>query len=78
MEICGLWSYVYIGMKLLNTKLAAEIKGVSVRRIQALIKKGQLKAEQVGRDYVIRESDLDKIEQRTVGRPKGAKNKNEK
>lgn len=62
--------------KFLTTSEAAEKKGVSIRRIQALITKNQLKAEKVGRDYLIRESDLDKIKQGTVGRPKGAKNKN--
>lgn len=81
METGGLWSYVYICMsKLLSTKQAAELKGVSVRRIQALITKGQLEAEQVGRDYVIRASDLDRIKAGVVGRPKKKKTggKNEK
>lgn len=64
--------------KFLNTKQAAEKKGVSIRRIQALITKGQLKAERFGRDYMIRESDLDKIKQGTVGRPKGSVKKDAK
>jgi excisionase family DNA binding protein len=55
---------------LLNTTQAAEKLGVSVRRVQALIKKGQLKAERVGRDYLIREKDLQSIKAGKVGRPR--------
>lgn len=56
--------------KLLNTKQAAEKLEVSIRRVQALITKKQLEAVKVGRDYVIRESDLDNIKAGVVGRPK--------
>lgn len=57
-------------MKLLNTREAAELKGVSVRRIQQLIKDGSLNARRVSRDYVILEKDLDKVKvYGKVGRP---------
>lgn len=61
--------------KLLNTKTAAEKLGVSVRRIQFLITNGQLTAEKFGRDYMIRESDLPKLEKRKRGRRVGSKTK---
>jgi excisionase family DNA binding protein len=48
-------------MKLLSTKDAAEKLGVSVRRIRALITEGKLKAQQLGREYVIEESALDSV-----------------
>ena len=48
-------------MALLNTKLAAEMKKVSERRIRKLIEEGKLKAEKVGRDWIIEESELEKI-----------------
>ena len=57
-------------MKLLTTKEAAEQLGISVRRIQELIKKGRLPADKFGRALVIRESDLQLVEERKVGRPK--------
>ncbi len=56
----------------LNTKEAAEKLDVSVRRVQALIKKNQLKAEKVGRDYIIREKDLQNIKAGKAGRPRKA------
>ncbi len=61
--------------KLLTTKQSAEKLNVSVRRIQTLITKNQLKAEKVGRDYLIREADLDRIKAGVNGRPKGSRNK---
>ncbi len=48
-------------MALLNSKQASEKKGVTVRRIRALIESGKLKAEKVGRDWIIEESELEKI-----------------
>jgi excisionase family DNA binding protein len=54
---------------LLNTKKAAENLGVSVRRVQALINNGQLKAEKFGRDFMIKESDLPKLKKLKRGRP---------
>ena len=58
-------------MALLNTQQAAEKKGVTVRRIRALIDEGKLKAEKVGRDWIIEETELEKIQTYgKSGRPK--------
>jgi excisionase family DNA binding protein len=57
-------------MKLLGTKEASERLAVSQQRIQALIKNGQLPAEKVGRDWLIKENDLELIRNRRAGRPK--------
>lgn len=46
---------------MLGTKEAAEKLGVSLRRVQQLIETGDLKADKVGRDYVILESDLEGV-----------------
>lgn len=60
-------------MKLLTTKEVAEKLGVSIRRIQAMITDKSLPATKLGRDYVIKESDLSLVENRKVGRPKKTK-----
>ncbi len=59
-------------MKLLGTKEASERLAVSQQRIQALIKNGQLPAEKVGRDWLIKERDLELVQNRQAGRPKKA------
>ncbi len=56
-------------MKLLTTKETAEKLGVSVRRVQAMITSGNLPATKLGRDYVVKESDLLLVEDRKPGRP---------
>ncbi len=61
--------------KLIGTKEAAEKLGLSIRRVQALITKNQLKAQKFGRDYMIRESALTSIKAGVVGRPKKTKGK---
>lgn len=48
-------------MKLLNTSQAAEVLGVSERRVRALIAEGNLEAQKVGRDYAIEESALKSV-----------------
>ena len=53
-------------MKLLTTREAAQTLGVSERRVRALIADGKLKAERVGRDYVIVDKDLENV--RTYGK----------
>lgn len=53
----------------LTTPQAAARLGVSVRRIQALIKAGQLPARQRGQDFVINQADLARITERKPGRP---------
>ncbi|MDQ3688368.1 MAG: helix-turn-helix domain-containing protein [Acidobacteriota bacterium] len=58
-------------MKLLTTKQAATVLGVSDRRVRAMIHAGQLPAHHLGRDYAIEEKVLHlvaKIERRP-GRP---------
>ena len=59
-------------MKLLGTKEASERLAVSQQRIKALIKNGQLPAEKVGRDWLIKEDDLELVRNRQAGRPKKA------
>lgn len=58
-------------MKLLTTKDAASVLGVTDRRVRAMISAGRLPAHQLGRDYAIEEKVLQavaKIERRP-GRP---------
>ena len=59
--------------KLLTTKEAAEMLGVTVRRVQAMIIDGRLEAEKLGRDYVVKESSLESVKERKAGRPKTVK-----
>ena len=53
----------------LTTEQVAARLGVTVRRVQALVKSGRLPAERFGRAIVIRESDLSKVAHRPLGRP---------
>ncbi len=48
---------------------AAERLGVTPRRVLALIHAGRLPAKQYGRDWIIREDDLDIVTERKPGRP---------
>ena len=57
-------------MDMLTTKEVAERLGVTVRRVQALIQDGQLPAQKVGRDYLVKEKDLKLVEERKPGRPR--------
>jgi excisionase family DNA binding protein len=63
--------------KPINTTQAAQMLGVSTRRVIALIHSGRLRATKFGRDWMIRTADLEKIwegRDRTSGRPpKGEK-----
>ncbi len=56
---------------LLSVKDAAQILGVNHQRVQALISQGRLPAQKIGNSYVIKESDLELVKDRQVGRPKG-------
>jgi excisionase family DNA binding protein len=58
-------------MKLLTTKQAAAILGVTDRRVRAMIGAGQLQAHQLGRDYAIEERVLEAVAKldRKPGRP---------
>jgi excisionase family DNA binding protein len=63
-------------MKLLNTAQAAEILGVSERRVRALITDGKLIAQKIGRDYAIEEKALRSVKvYRKPGRPPKSKTK---
>jgi len=53
-------------MKFLNTTEAAELLGISVRRVQALIKEGKIRAERMGRDWLISRSAIARV--RTYGK----------
>jgi excisionase family DNA binding protein len=55
---------------MLTTPQVAERLGVTVRRVQALIKAGRLPSQQFGRDHLIKEGDLKLVENRKPGRPR--------
>ncbi|HEY0459259.1 MAG TPA: helix-turn-helix domain-containing protein [Pyrinomonadaceae bacterium] len=55
--------------KLLSVKETAQILGVNHQRVQALISQGRLPAQKIGNSYVIKESDLELVKNRKVGRP---------
>lgn len=55
---------------LLTVEQAAGELGVTSRRVRALIKDERLPAQKVGRDWLIRRQDLDKVRDRKPGRPK--------
>lgn len=59
-------------MAILTTAQAAELLGISVRRVQQLVKDGRLPAEQFGGALMIKEEDLKLVENRKVGRPRKA------
>lgn len=57
-------------MAIYNTKKAAEIKGVSERRIRQMIQDEIIKAEKIGRDWIIEETELEKVKvYKQSGRP---------
>jgi excisionase family DNA binding protein len=60
-------------MSLLTTNEVAEKLGVTLSRVHALIRGGRLPAEKMGRDYFIKEEDLDLVKNRKAGRPPKAK-----
>jgi len=47
--------------KLYTTKQAAEVLQVSVITIRRYIKSGKLKASKIGKDYRIKESDIENL-----------------
>lgn len=59
--------------ELLTTQQAADRLGLTVRRVQALIRDSRLPAQRVGRDWLIRAGDLDAFRKqpRKPGYPKG-------
>lgn len=60
-------------MKLLTTPEAAARLGVTVTRVQQMIAAGRLPAQKMGRDYFIKEADLQLVANRKPGRPPKAK-----
>jgi excisionase family DNA binding protein len=55
---------------MLTTNQAATILQVSRRRVEALITAGRLPAQKFGRDWLIRETDLELVKVRYPGRPR--------
>lgn len=57
-------------MNLLTTGEVAARLGVTMKRVQAMIRDGRLPAEKKGRDYFIKEDDLKLVADRKPGRPR--------
>ena len=57
-------------MKILTTKQAAKALKVNDSRVRQLILSGRLPALKLGRDWIIKENDLKKVENRKPGRPR--------
>jgi excisionase family DNA binding protein len=57
-------------MDVLTTTQAAKELGISRVRIVAMIGAGRLKAEKMGRDWMIQRADLAPVRKRKPGRPK--------
>lgn len=53
----------------LTTADAAAKLGVSVRRVRAMIRDGRLPAKKIGRDWLVRQTDLAQVRDRRPGRP---------
>ncbi len=53
-----------------TTKQAAAAAGLTVRTIQAHIKRGNLPAVKIGRDWFVDPADLATLKGRKAGRPK--------
>ncbi|HVF56598.1 MAG TPA: helix-turn-helix domain-containing protein [Pyrinomonadaceae bacterium] len=60
-------------MNLLTTGEVAARLGVTMKRVQAMIRDERLPAEKRGRDYFIKENDLKLVEDRKPGRPRKVK-----
>ncbi len=58
-----------MSQELLSTNEVAEKLGVTSIRVRAMIRKGNLPAQKIGRDYVVKESDLELVKDRKPGRP---------
>ena len=56
-------------MKVIGTTEAAKRLGVSSNRVRAFIESG-LKAQKIGREYVINPSDLKAVQNRKAGQPR--------
>lgn len=56
-------------MKLLGVTQAAERLGVVPRRVLQFIHAGRLPAQRIGKQWVIRETDVETFQQKPAGRP---------
>jgi excisionase family DNA binding protein len=56
-------------MDMLTTRQVAERLGVTMKRVQAMIRDERLPAAKAGRDYMIRVADLSLVADRKPGRP---------
>ena len=56
-------------MELLTSKQAGQILGVHPSRVRLLIRQGRLVARKHGSQWVIFETDLEKVKDRKPGRP---------
>lgn len=56
-------------MEYISTEQAAKELGVTMRRVQAMIQAGRLKAEKLGGVWLIHPRDLDAVRDRKPGRP---------
>jgi len=59
-------------MAMIGTSEAANRLGISARRVAALIKQGLLRAEKIGKTWIINEVDVAKLAktERRSGRPR--------
>ena len=60
---------------MMTTKQAATELGIQPSSVKKLCQRGILKAERIGRDWLIDRDEIEryKVERRTVGKPKGIK-----
>jgi excisionase family DNA binding protein len=65
-------------MEIIGTVEAAQRLGITVRRVQQLIEKGDLPATKVGRDFAIIASHLKKVQIRPKPGPKPGKPRKKK
>lgn len=65
-------------VKNLTTVEVAEILGISRVRVFQLIRSEKLPAEKIGRDWLIKEKDLDLVKVRKAGRPPKEKKENKR
>ncbi len=61
--------------KLLSTNEVAERLGVTAIRVRAMIRDGKLQSQKIGRDHLIKETDLELVKDRKPGRPAKDKTK---
>ena len=65
-------------MQGLSVAEAAIRLGISVRRVQQLVRAGRLPAKEFGGAFVIKEKDLEMVANRRPGRPSSGKKNREK